>query len=456
MLNSLGTLRLNMKFTKHSYQRFGCMAAICAAAVFAATASAQTADQLLNKLVEKGYLTAKDAEDIKKEAQSSGSTAGKSQYGLMPDWVKSLKFSGDFRGRYDGIFPSDPDFLNRDRFQYRVRFGAAVELADRFEVGFKLSSADPTESFGGNPISGNTTLQNNGSKKFVYVDQAYAKWAPIFSPEFSGAFAIGKIANPFVVSENVFDSDYNPEGLSAQLNYKLNPKHTLKLNGGGFVLDELSGSSQDAYLAGGQLRFDSEWNEQWQTSFGLAGLGIINEHNLINGNVPNINTGNTRDASGAPPRFNSVVLDGAATYKVKNFPTYPGAFPITVYGEYMNNLAVSDHEEAFIAGLRLGKAARKRTWEVSYEYRYLGADAWYEELVWSDFGAVYQSAPANSGMSAGYRAGTNVRGHVVRAAYAITDSLTFVVAYSHTDLIHRPASGDSGAERLIADLLWKF
>jgi hypothetical protein len=49
-----------------------------------------------------------------------------------------------------------------------------------------------------------------------------------------------------------------------------------------------------------------------------------------------------------------------------------------------------------------------------------------------------------------------VRGHVVRGRYAITDSLTLAVTYSLTDVIHEASAGDSGAQRLLVDLLWIF
>src|SRR5262249_19754705 len=58
----------------------------------------QSADALLDKLVEKGILTTKEANDLKREADQNFTKAYQAKSG-MSDWVTSLKLSGDFRGR---------------------------------------------------------------------------------------------------------------------------------------------------------------------------------------------------------------------------------------------------------------------------------------------------------------------------------------------------------------------
>ncbi len=59
---------------------------------------AQSSDALLNKLVEKGILTPKEATDLKQETEKGVATSVRHSIGL-PDWVTGLKFGGDFRGR---------------------------------------------------------------------------------------------------------------------------------------------------------------------------------------------------------------------------------------------------------------------------------------------------------------------------------------------------------------------
>jgi hypothetical protein len=97
-------------------------------------------------------------------------------------------------------------------------------------------------SFGGDPISGNTTFQDNGSKKFVYVDLAYGKWTAFNNALWSGTLTLGKMQNPFVFSDMVFDGDYTPEGFAQQFAFNLGADHSIKFNLGQFMLDEISQS----------------------------------------------------------------------------------------------------------------------------------------------------------------------------------------------------------------------
>jgi hypothetical protein len=431
----------------------------------------QSADALLDKLVEKGILTTKEANDLKREADQNFTKAYQVKSG-MPDWVTSLKLNGDFRGRYEGFYSENSDFIQRDRFRYRLRFGAVATLLDNFEVGLRLSSGDPVGPANtGNPVSANSTLQDNGTRKFLFIDLAYAKWNALHSQTAGASFTLGKMENPFTFSQMVFDPDYNPEGLAAQLSFAINDSQAIKANLGGFVLDEFQYSTHDPFLVAGQISLESKWTKKLSTSIGGGMLGIRSAVTLTNNTVPNINRGNTRrpgatDGLGTLAyNFNPFVADASLTYTLDSFPCYKGAFPVKVLGEYLNNPATSTKNEAFMGGVVFGKAGKKGLWELSYQYRYLGADSWYEELADDDFGAFYQQQQPNAGffgtglngLGAGYGGGTNVRGHVAKATYSLTDSLAFIVTYYNAILINEtPAGSKSGMSHLLVDLMWRF
>ena len=142
-----------------------------------------------------------------------------------------------------------------------------VTIKDNFEVGFRLTSSEPDSSlndggasedtqFGGDPISGNTTFTDNASKKFVYIDLAYGKWTPVNTDFWSAAFTIGKMQNPFSLSDLVFDSDYTPEGLAQQFSFALAEAHQLELNLGQFALEEAGNLAKDSYMLGAQARVE--------------------------------------------------------------------------------------------------------------------------------------------------------------------------------------------------------
>src|ERR1051325_7308301 len=159
---------------------------------------AQSSDALLNKLVQKGILSTQEAEELKKESDNGFEKAYRTKNGL-PDWVNALKIYGDLRGRYE-YFHTDNDTpgaaqpnKDRTRFIYRLRTGMTATLKDNFEFGFRIASGEPTGAFGGNPISSNQTFQDNGSKKFLWIDLAYGKWTPINNGPWLLSGTIGKM-----------------------------------------------------------------------------------------------------------------------------------------------------------------------------------------------------------------------------------------------------------------------
>lgn len=461
-------------------------AATALAATVAApgTAQAQTADALIDKLIEKGILTNKEGQALREETDKDFTRALSSKNG-MPEWVTSLRINGDVRLRYDGIY-QDPDAggatsVDRNRVRHRTRLGFTAVMADDFEVGIRLTSGE-NKSTGnnsmGDPISGNDSFSSNGSKKLVWLDLAYAKWQFLNQPEWSGTFIGGKMENPFVFSEVMFDSDYTPEGGAFQFGYTVNDKHSLKFNTGFFSLAEIAASSHDSYMFGAQLRWDAAWNQHIATSFGLSGLALSDKQNLThaaagaNPNVPDVSRGNTRVTSiGAlTSSFNPIVLDGSLTYTRESFPFYPGAFPIKFMAEYINNPAASANPatspigpgktrgEAYSIGMTLGKSGKKGTWDLTYKWKWLESNYWFEEVVDSDHGAWYQTTPFPApGGGTGYGAGTNLRGHYMRAAYSPSDSLTLSVNYYLFGLIDKPVGASSSvAGRIQVDAAFKF
>jgi hypothetical protein len=309
------------------------------------------------------------------------------------------------------------------------------------------------------PISTNQTFQNNGSKKGIFIDQAYAKWSPLNAEGWSGVLTIGKMENPFKYSDMTFDGDYTPEGAGAQLGYQINDAHALALTGGAFVLDEVGGSDRDPWFGGAQLRWESTWNKHLASSVGVGVVSLGHSpDNLDNGDVPNVQTGNTRDAAGnLIYNYNPIVADASVTWTLETFPMYPAAFPISLRGDIMHNPAVPDDGTGYAVGVVFGKSGKRKTWDLSYTYKHLEADSIYEEFTDSDFGAFYATALPGSGQGTGYRSGTNIKGHIIRAAYSPFDSLTLSVKWFETEVIDVVTAGDeSSMSRMQADAQFKF
>src|SRR2546426_1928396 len=73
---------------------------LLASIAFGSTAFAQPSNALLDKLVEKGILTTKEANDLREETKKDFDKNYRKETSL-PDWVTGMKFSGDFRGRFE-------------------------------------------------------------------------------------------------------------------------------------------------------------------------------------------------------------------------------------------------------------------------------------------------------------------------------------------------------------------
>ena len=445
------------------------------------TTHAQANDALLNKLVEKGYLSSKEADELKKEGDDKKIVTT----GLgLPDWVTSLKLYGDFRGRFEEQTAESDEFHTRPRYRYRIRLGTTINMVDNFEVGFRIASGNPLTNpggtlVGGSPVTANQDMNSFESRKFLWIDAAYAKWSPIKNNDWTVTGMIGKFDNPFQLSNMIWDYDIVPEGAGLTVAYNVNQEHSLKAIGGIFVLDELNQGfanpnklptgtnaphahpAHDPYVYGGQLLWEAKWTPKFETSLGAAVFVMDNEESLNALASPFYNSGNTRTASGfLVNNYTPIIGSASATYKFPAIPLYPGKeFPVKVAGEYMNNPGASANNEAYRVGLTLGKAGKKNTWEINYRYQRLEADAWLDAMVDDDNGAFYTTGNpqlTGTGKANGWFGGTNVKGHQIVAAYSFTDFMNVSFIYYLNELIITAPGKDSGAQHFMVDLNWKF
>lgn len=445
-----------MKITNK--QRPAWVASIIGAALltgFTPQLHAQTAvDQLLNKLEQKGILTAHEARQLKEENQKDTakqeiSPEHKSMFHI-PKWVTGYKFSGDLRGRIDDQASDNSSFVNRLRFRYRLRIRMRVDLQDNMQLGFSLASDDGAGSgaSGGDPLSNNSTFAGNASKKFIYINTAFAKWTPIHNDDWMLSSTIGKMENPFQLSWMEFDPDYRPEGAAIQSAYNLNDRQSLKFNGAAFVLDEIATSSRDPFMYGAQLLWISRWTPRFNSSLSLSTLGIANKDTLKSTYVP-ATAGNTLTPSGSfADNYNPIIVGGNLTWFLDSFPLYNGRFPITLAGEYMNNPSAASNNEGWWTGVVFGKSGKKGTWDLTYRYQRLEADAWWDQVV-NDDNIAYLPGT-------GMVSGTNIKGHLVMLDYSVTDYLTCSFTCYVNSLINNPGPTTSQALHAIADIMWRF
>lgn len=477
MLKSVAALETTtMKRTNHRKTASNIAIFAGASALIALTpqTQAQTAvDNLLNKLEQKGILTEDEAKELKAEnTQDSTANLDKaldSKFG-MPDWITSYHLYGDFRGRFDERTTPNPIQPDDIRLRYRLRVGMEVNMKDNMQVGFRLGSADSdSNGLGGSPVSNNTTLQGNGTKKFLYVDEAYGRWTPINDGTWTLGGTFGKMPNdyPFQVTPMVLDPDYTPEGGAIQTGYKINDQNAVTLNAASYVLANSGSSAQNmSLLNGAQAMWNADWSQHLSSSLGVAALDIVNRDLLTTANAGAGNSGNSLGNGGSPLyNFNPIVVNASATYKLDSFPLYPGKFPIKLAGEYMINPAAPgaggssgttgtkepNGNQGYNVGITLGSAKKKGTWDIGYRYQALDANAWYAQVV-NDDNLIFANTPGS------FPGGTNIKGHLFTADYAITDALLFSFACYVNSMIGNtnPNGASSSAVHAMADLMWKF
>jgi hypothetical protein len=437
----------------------------------ASSAPGQSSDALLNKLVSKGVLTAEEAKELSKDVVAVKAEPNK--LGL-PAWVSNIKLSGDFRGRYDGVWQnsdnyaptsvSDPTNANanhdRNRFRYRLRLGLTAALSDHFEVGMRLASGDigtvaagtpnagagsvnAASPNGATPFSANSTLNNDGSRKFIFIDLAYAKWTPAKW----GQFEIGKMNNAFWFTDMVFDPDYNPEGAQEKLGFDINDSQRIGLTSGQYVIQENfastgSGNNNDVYLFVNQIDWTAKWTPQLSTRLAGAMYNFKNQQDISGGLETFINQNGT--PANSTEGFNPLIARGEVTFTLNSFPGFIGGFPITLGGEYVNNPAAGSHiNEAYNLGVTFGSSKNKGNWQLSYNYKNIETAAVWHGLNDDDFGF-------------NARGGTDVRGHQIIAAYHPYDPFTVNIKYLRTEQIGNPAGTKAEQDRLYFDLVWAF
>ena len=212
------------------------------------------------------------------------------------------------------------------------------------------------------------------------------------------AGTFGKMEQPFRASSMVFDPDYTPEGAALQATYKINDQNSLAVQ-------------RRRVCAGSSQNFRRGSVPLWRVKpsgmrigrrnsarpSALPAYDIANDKNLAaaaTGMPYDSNLGNTITGRLPAPvctNFNPIVASGSITYTLDSFPLYPGAFPVKLAGEYMNNPAAASNNKGWWGGVTLGKSGKKGAWDISYRYQCLEADAWWDQIVDDDNVAVFPS-----------------------------------------------------------------
>lgn len=422
---------------------------------------------LLKKLVQKGILSQSEAEEIAKETKEAAAAQKEadkkelkelaaaqkeadkkelkelaSKGAELPDWIKNIKFNGDFRLRYQSN-DLEGDDHTRERVRYRLRLGAETKVADTVTAGFGFVTSMPGTSAdrpGGDPRSGNFTLQDSFSRKDIWVDYAYARWTPI--KEFS--IIGGKFANPiWQPSDMLICSDIRPEGAAIKLEGNAADNFNLFFNGGLFVLDEREKGPDPLMYA---LQAGFKWNITKDSFFRFAPAYYT--FTQLKGNtvlewVSGKDQGTTNTTTGTYPN-KLYVYD----YNVMSFggefgfakPFGLSAIPyLGIFAGQSHNSDPPEDNDAYLVGFSIGNPDVRNAWDWSLEYTYrkMERDAWLDIFPDSNF----------------YGGKTDVKGHRAMLLFGLMKNTAFGFNYYNTQNI----TGKKKTENLWqGDFIFKF
>ncbi len=365
--------------------------------------------------------------------------------GKAVPWMKGLKYSGDFRLRYEGFkyYDKNNDAGStgtgadgtRHRFRIRLRWGFEKDFGDDWKTGFRLATGSATE-----PTSSNVTLGNPGDFNFktILVDRAYAIYEPNSLKDYGLLKGVkigaGKFDNPFLrySTSLVWDPDVTPEGAFEQANVQFVSTEDTKVNGqvtlGQFISNENNVQDSNAEIYGYQgalnvstYAFGTDMPVDFTTA--VSYYDYTNWSQTVLATATGYGPGNT--AATSYLRTNSLIADGFRVLDI-----YPelvftvNRMPVTLWYDYARNLAnvgtgdpaslgnaFYDHDTAFGFGAKVGKMKAKGTWEAYWSYFQIPADAVVAAFNDSDFGG-----PGTNGY-------TNRKGHKFGFGYKLTDNL---------------------------------
>ncbi|MBN2590632.1 MAG: putative porin [Sedimentisphaerales bacterium] len=360
----------------------------------------------------------------------------------LPDnlkWLEKIKISGDFRYRHEHIDTetgtTNPVWKSgRDRERIRARLMIEAMINDEWDVGFRFATGERSvmsNDMFGDSISANQTLKQDFSDKDLWIDLAYFN----FQPKTISGFKIsgGKIKNPFYKAgknQLIWDGDLNPEGIGVSHSIALGEFDKLYFTGAGLWVDE-SSSGVDTSLWGTQTYLKHSMKN---SNYILGGAGYLDYGN-IQGKTDTygILAGNTGSGSWASD-YDIFEIFG-------EYGTNLNDMPVSLYGNWVNNLvASSSGDTGWLVGVMLNKASKPGSWQLSYDFRELQADAVLGAFTDSDFGG----------------GGTNSRGHCVDLTYQLAKNVQVSTTYTQAENDGASGAEDLDYRRLHASLMLKF
>jgi hypothetical protein len=338
-------------------------------------------------------------------------------------WSDRVKLQGDARYRHQRSDDESAD-AEREEDLLRARISLHAEVNERITAGIGIA----TSSAPGNPRGGNVQLDGEFSRKSLYLDFAYFDWNVAGNAHLIG----GKMKMPFVrpAHSMFWDSDINPEGLA--VTYGIGSSFASAWS---FWVEEnvpsgTNATSDDTRMYGLQLGH--------RAHVGRDDLTIAASYydlSAAKGRRPFYN-GNASGNSLTPA--GDLAYDFQVVGLMAEYDTSLGHAPLQVWADVAKNLDAR-YDTAYAMGMVVGKASSPGTWETGLSYQLIEKDAFFAQLIDSDFGGGQSDS----------------RGWVLRTGYAPLPNWVLNATYVKSRRNH-----DVGTrydfERLMLDFTTRF
>lgn len=334
-------------------------------------------------------------------------------------WAERIRWSGDFRYRYENIDVEDSDSRSRSRIRARTHLEA--DLSPTLQVGIGLATG------GDDPVSSNQTIGGGGSSKDVKLDLAYFDWSGLENTHIVG----GKVKNFLIRPAKKglrWDGDWRPEGLGVVWDNDFIFAQAL----GTWLEGDSKNGTEFAWAVQGGFNFKTGDFGKMKigggyTVFNVAGrTPIYGDDFAFYGNSYVINP-----ITGLPEfAYDYRNWEAFAEWSISNF---------TLFANYTVNTEADENDTGYLFGAKYGSAKDRGTWDITYFYEKLEADATVGLLADSDFGG----------------GGTDAKGHVFSGTYAFHKNWNFKATY-FLNKIDIASANDRDYDRLQLDLNFKF
>ena len=394
------------------------LAAIDEATLLKLIEKVETLTEKVNKLENSDQQLREENIALRKELSASSKASANNAEKLA--WTDRVKLKGDLRYRYESI-DDESKANDRNRSRVRARIEVQTQINNDWMIGLGLASGDD------NPTSTNQTLGKGGSSKGINLDLAYFNYSGFTNTHILG----GKFKNPFYTPAKnglIWDGDYRPEGLAVQYD-----NGRFFANAAFLYLesDDKAGKQDAESIWGAQLGLKTALSDTTKLTLGLSYYDFA-----VAGSQPFFDG----DSFG-----NTLVMDGADMVYLNDYQELElfselsfmlGDLPAGLFFDWVENQDAKANETGWSAGAQLGKAKHPGSWQLAYVYEDIEADVVFGLTTDSDFAG----------------GGTNGKGHILKAAYALDKNVSFGLSY----YINESGDLETDLDRLQMDLKLKY